>query len=168
MDTHTHKHVYCDEEIWHPNTFVRQRTMVTGKNQRTIVVSRIMERNTLSPTLSIIAGWCGRGRASLSISHVCVGGDAGLRPYLGTEEEPAKKKKKSTRGEFSNYGKKVSGRLFLEGWRRIKNCLYTSKNQEHMIWRNPKSEIIPRREPWEKRKNLSFEWTSTPRHGKSR
>ena len=53
-----------------------------------------MERKTvsLSPILSIIAGWYGCGRSSLSISHVCVGGEADPSTIFGTEEEPAKKK----------------------------------------------------------------------------
>ena len=30
--------VMCDEEIWHPNTFDRQRTMVVSKNYRIVAV----------------------------------------------------------------------------------------------------------------------------------
>ena len=81
----------------------RRPTMEASKNQRTIVVSRIMERTTVSPpTLSLITRWYGCGRPSLSISRVCVGGEARLRPWLVPRKNPPKK---STRGEFSNYRK---------------------------------------------------------------
>ena len=49
------------------------------------------EAVSLSPTLSIITGWDRHVRASLSISHVCVSGEADISTIFGTEEEPAKK-----------------------------------------------------------------------------
>ena len=55
------------------------------------------ERPSLSPTLSIITRRYGRGCTSLSISLVCVSGEAEPSTMIGTKEEPA--------GEFSNYGK---------------------------------------------------------------
>ena len=49
------------------------------------------ERSSLSPTLSIITRWYGHGKTPLSISHVCVSGEAEPSTMIGTEEEPAKK-----------------------------------------------------------------------------
>ena len=87
-------YIYCDEEMWHPNTFGCQRTMVAGINQRTIVVNRIMEvgRETISPsTLSIIKSWNRHETTSLPISYVCVSGEANPRPYLVPKKSPPKK-----------------------------------------------------------------------------
>ena len=49
------------------------------------------ERPSLSPTLSIITRRYGHGSTSLSISHLCVSGEAEPSTMIGTEEEPAKK-----------------------------------------------------------------------------
>ena len=67
-------YIYRDDEIWHPNAFGRQRTMVTGKNLRTIVVSRIMKRKTVSlspPPIQSLQGDVGVGGIH-SLLAMCV------------------------------------------------------------------------------------------------
>ena len=125
--------------------------MVTSKNQRKIVVSRIMEREAVSLSHPLISGWYGRGRASLSISHVFVGGEAGLRPWLVPRKSPPKK---LTHGEFLNYRNWVSSCSFFTGWRRIRSCLFSLKNQQYNLGyeRNPNSKLMPSRERIEKKK----------------
>ena len=52
------------------------------------------KKGPLSPILSIITRWHDHGRTSLSISYICVGGEADLRPWwILTAKKP-------TRGEF--------------------------------------------------------------------
>ena len=76
----------CDEEIWHPHTFARfwGKEVWHASYQTMIIVSRISsgKRGCLSSTLCISTSWHGHGRTLLPISHVCINGEADLRPWL--------------------------------------------------------------------------------------
>ena len=147
--TYIYIYIYCDEGIWHPNTFCRQRTMITDKNQRTIVESRIMEGDTISPSpLFIITRWDRHVRASLSISHVCVSGEANPTTIFGTDEELAKKKKINTWRIFKlsslpsihhRVETHKSCHVVVKRGRRTNSCRCSLKNQEHNlgIWKKP-------------------------------
>ena len=97
---------YCDEEIWDPNTFAElwgkevrlsgcQWTIVVSKNYRMVVVGEAVS----PPPSLLLQGDMGMG-GPISISHVCISGEANLWLCLVLR----KKQKKPTRGEFSNYG----------------------------------------------------------------
>ena len=83
------------EEIGHPNTFGRQRTIIAGKNQWTIVTSknyRIVEvRETISPspTLSLQGDVGMGGPHSLLAMYVSVERQT-PRPYLVSRKIPPK------------------------------------------------------------------------------
>ena len=85
----------CDKEIWHSNTFAE--LWVRGCDSLTISDYSSKQNNgkksrlSLSPTLSIITRWYECGRASFSISHVCVSGEANLWPWLVLRKSPPKK-----------------------------------------------------------------------------
>ena len=101
---HSYAHVraltHCDKEIWRPNIFGRQQTMIASKNQRTIVVSGIMKRKTVSldhPLNHCRVMWAWE---DLTLYYPCVCRRGGRSSAIF--EQPAKK---STRGEFSIYGR---------------------------------------------------------------
>ena len=118
-----------------------------------------MERETrLSSTLFIITRWYEYGRISLSISHMCVSGEANLRPRWILREKPPKKKKNPTRGEFSNYGRCImSCHLIVKGWKRMKSCRFFIGEWRHVIWDMKETQIakIWRAEKPERKERIS-------------
>ena len=86
-------------------------------------------RGRLSSTLSIITRWYGHGRPSLSISRVCVNGEANLWPWWVLRKKPPKKT-----NSWWNFKlrKLVSCRLFITGWRRIRSCRLLVERWGHM------------------------------------
>ena len=120
---------------------------------------------------------------SHSLLAMC--GSAGRQAFDHDLYRGRARQKKLTR-EFSNYRRRiVSCRSFITGWRRIMSCHVGINGWGHIMFpfipqrmktheelllfaektrfRNSESHAAQR--PREKRKSLSFEWTSTPRYG---
>ena len=94
----TYMYIYI---LWRGNMTPSFICQVVGKGAATLWLSADYsskqelqssgsERGRLSSTLSIITRWYGQGRTSLSISHVCISGEANLRPWLVLRKKPPK------------------------------------------------------------------------------
>ena len=84
-----------DTLIHLPSCWGRKPAVDYGSKQESVDDSNKQnwqwERPCLSPTLSIIKRSYGHESTSLSISHVCVSGEAEPSTMIGTEVEPVKK-----------------------------------------------------------------------------
>ena len=142
-------------QVWH------------ASNQTTIVVSRISsgKRDRLSSTLSISTSYHGHGRTQLLISHVCVSGEADLRPWLVLMNKEPKSQHVvdfqtlETR-QLPFIRRRVrhirSCHLFVEVWRHITVVFWVQGKWRHYLGygRNPNSKVMPRREHREEKKKL--------------
>ena len=137
--------------------------------QPTIVVSRIMERGRLSlftPLYHYKVIWAWE---NLTLYHPCTRRRRSKSAtMIGTEEETAKKKAHTW--WIFKLRRLVSCHLVVEGWRlnELPFLRRREKTRNLEYERNPNSKIMPRREPWVKRKSFSFEWSSTPSYGEPR
>ena len=101
---------YCDEEIWHPNTFsgLWERELRLSGRQRTIVVSKnyiIVEvEEAVTPPPSLLL----QDDMDMGGPHSLLAVYASAEKQIWDHERywgrNGKKKKTTTRGEFSNYG----------------------------------------------------------------
>ena len=121
------------------------------------------KRVRFSSILSISTGRHEYGRTPLPISHVCVSGEADLRPWL-----VLRKKRPKSQHVVNCQTTETRQLLFIRRRvRHISSCLFFIE-KEDIIWdtkKSPNSKVMPRREHREKRKNFSLEWAQTPRYG---
>ena len=155
-------YTYCDEEIWHPHTFSglwgkevwlagRRLTIVASKNQQTIVVSWMVEKEAIShlPSL-LLQSDMGRGEPH-SLLAMYASAEKQTCDHDWFWERNCQKantwwifklrKLVSCCLFIKGWRHIMSCHLFVEGWRHIRSCLLFVEKKlrtEFVIWKKPK------------------------------
>ena len=141
----------CDEEIWHPNTFDRQRTIVISKNYR-IVAGREAVSLSLSLYIYIYIYILLQGEIGMegpnSLLAMCASAENQIpRPYLVLRKSPLKKKNHHVVNFQTTEDKLVA--MWSSKDEHAQGVVFARWKTKNIIWgyeRNPNSKTMRPRE----------------------